>query len=64
MDIGSIGMANTSGWYNQAAQAVQAPVESTAAADQPVEMATAAQSSEQPVGDLYDWQGTVIDAYA
>lgn len=64
MDIGSIGTANTSAWFSQTApaQSVQPQQEGEASGEaldsyQP-------QTTAQPVGDLYDWQGTVVDAFA
>ena len=61
MDIGSIGMANTSGWYSQATTAVQQT--ESAQTEQPANQQSS-QPTKEPVGDLYDWQGTVIDSFA
>lgn len=61
MDIGSIGMANTSGWYSQATAAVRQP---EASQTEHTTQQANPQPAAEPVGDLYDWQGTVVDAYA
>jgi hypothetical protein len=63
MDIGSIGTAHTSAWYNQASG--PPAVEQTNSAQPSTEMQlTSSQSNAQPAGDLYNWQGTVVDAFA